>query len=180
MYLSMKKGLYILVAFSVWVFGIGLGYGIDLPIPQLVKETPNYNTNNDYIDYKPNETDIVLKDNTLTNVPLLEKFIDIAGQKGSDNESQIRIVTYVAEGAIIYDLQSRYDATVGHRWIDVTPDLSHYTPGEESYQDVFNSGPQQCGYMEKDTQSEEWFYKLYECRTNWEYRILPVVEEKLN
>ncbi|WP_078551671.1 hypothetical protein [Bacillus alkalicellulosilyticus] len=128
-------------------------------------------------DFTPEESDIVLKDDTLTNIDLLENFIAVAGEKGNDNESQIRIVKYVPQGIQIYDLKSSYDEEQDQRWISVTPDMSYYTPSEDDVQDVFNNASQQCNYMEKDTESEEWFYKLYECRTNWEYRILPVIHD---
>jgi hypothetical protein len=130
---------------------------------------------NSLVAYTPNETDIVLKnDELLENKSELEDFIAVAG---TNSESHIRIVKWKpGQGVIIYDLQSRYDQNQDVGWIDVIPDLTYYEPLEDEVPDVFNQAPQQCGSMFKD--SEEGFYKLYECRTNLEYRILPVVEDR--
>lgn len=122
--------------------------------------------------YMQNETDIVLKNsNLLVNKDILEDFIEVAG-KG--NDSHIRIVKHVlGRGAIIYDLESRYDKNADQGWIEINPDMTYYKPLEDDFYDVFNQAAQQCGELSKDV--EEGFYKLYECRTNWEYRLLPIV-----
>lgn len=121
--------------------------------------------------YMQNETDVVLKNsNLLVNKDILEDFITVAGKK---NESHIRIVKHVlGRGAIIYDLESRYDKNADQGWIEVTPNMTYYRPLEKDFYDVFNQAPQQCGDLSKDV--EEGFYKLHECRTNWEYRLLPI------
>ncbi|ASK64025.1 hypothetical protein CFK37_18625 [Virgibacillus phasianinus] len=122
------------------------------------------------IEFTPNEKDVILKDNVLKNKDILEDFMKVAGE---NNESQIRVVKYVkSQGVIIYELKSRYDANADEGWISVDPDLSHYKPTENEVQDVFNNAPQQCGYMSKD--KIEGYYKLNKCRTNWEYRLLPI------
>lgn len=125
-------------------------------------------------EYIPSEMDVVLKnDYLLENVDLLEDFMAVAGE---NNESQIRVVKHVlGQGVIIYDLQSRYDKNADQGWIEVTPNLTHYISLENEVQDVFNNAPQQCGDMSKDV--EEGYYKLYECRTNWEYRLLPIMSD---
>lgn len=122
--------------------------------------------------YMQNETDIVLKNsNLLVNKDILEEFIEVAGK---ENDSHIRIVKHVlGRGAIIYDLESRYDKNADQGWIEINPDMTYYKPLEDDFYDVFNQAPQQCGKLSKDV--EEGFYKLYECRTNWEYRLLPIV-----
>jgi len=127
--------------------------------------------------YIQNETDVVLKnDHLLKNVDLLEGFMEVAGK---DNESQIRIVKHVmAQGVIIYDLQSRYDKNADQGWIEVTPNLDYYKPLEDEVQDIFNNAPQQCGDISKDV--AEGYYKLYECSTNWEYRLLPIISDHDN
>lgn len=56
----------------------------------------------------------------------------------------------------------------------VYSDLSHYRASDDEVQDVFNTN-QQCGYMSKD--EIEGNYKLHECRTHWEYRLLPTGED---
>lgn len=124
--------------------------------------------------YIPNETDVVLKnDNLLVNKDILEDFITVAGK---NNESHMRIVKHVlGRGAILYDLESRYDKNANQGWIEVTPNLTHYKPLEDDFYDLFIQAPQQCGDLSKDV--EEGFYKLYECRTNWEYRLLPIVSD---
>ncbi|WP_102029044.1 hypothetical protein [Salirhabdus sp. Marseille-P4669] len=138
-------------------------------------EVPDESNEEPIEEYVPNESDIVLKANTLTNVKILEEFMEIAGENGQDNEREIRVVKVDNQGSIIYDLQSRYDANANQAWIEVRPDMTYYQTYEGEVQDVFNNAPQQCSYMTKD--EIEGYYKLFECRTHWEYRILPVVTE---
>ncbi|ADU29105.1 hypothetical protein [Evansella cellulosilytica] len=182
----LKKVLYYSTSFSfVCLILIGCNTtGTDNAVDDLSNQGKAVDSENmnedDQEGYVPSETDIIFKENTLTNVELLDQFVEVAGEKGNDNESKIRIVKYVSQGVMIYDLQSRYDDTVGHRWIEVLPDMSYYQSYEGETQDVFNNAPQQCNYMEKHTTSEhpdDEYYKLFECRTHWEYRILPVVGE---
>lgn len=129
--------------------------------------------------YEPGEEDIVLKNNQLTNKQAFVDFMENAGEKGKDNEREIRVVKDEGEkGVLIYDLQSRYDERAEQSWIDVYPDMSYYSTATDDTQDVFNSAPQQCNYIEKD--ETDGFYKIYECRTHWDYPLLPDVagEEK--
>ncbi|AVR00316.1 hypothetical protein OBCHQ24_15320 [Oceanobacillus iheyensis] len=79
-----------------------------------------------------------------------------------------------SQGVLIYDLKSMYDKNADQSWIRVMPDVSHYRALENEAQDVFNNARQQCGYMSKD--ETEGFYKLFECRTHWEYRLFPIVD----
>ncbi|RDW15106.1 hypothetical protein [Oceanobacillus chungangensis] len=123
--------------------------------------------------YIPNESDVVFKNNALSNKDILDNFVEVAGE---NNESQIRVVKYQTKGVIIYDLESEYDSNANVGWIMVKPDLSYYKPTENEVQDViFNNASQQCAYMSID--EEEGFYKLNECRTHWEYRLLPIVND---
>ncbi|CQR48464.1 hypothetical protein BN1058_02834 [Paraliobacillus sp. PM-2] len=123
--------------------------------------------------FYPDEKDVVLKDGNLKNKDTLEKFMKVAGENGEDNESEIRIVKNEGiKGVLIYDLRSRYDKNADQRWIEVYPDLSYYSAAENESQDVFNHAPQQCGFMSKD--ETEGYYILNECRTNLEYRFLPI------
>ncbi|MEN2467877.1 hypothetical protein [Ornithinibacillus sp. JPR2-1] len=129
-------------------------------------------------EYIPSETDVVFKHNALRNVELLEEFIETAGGNGEDNESHIRIVKYEPQGALIYDLQSRYDENANQSWIEVKPDLSYFNTSEVPVQDVFYNAPEQCWYMSKDT--EKGYYKFHECRTHWEYYLFPIVSNTLS
>lgn len=130
------------------------------------------------VDYQPNVDDVVSTYDDVENRDILEEFIEIAGENGKNDESEIRIVKNEGKnGVIIYDLKSRYDKNADQGWIDVTPDLSHYNPPEEYVQEIFNNASQQCGYMSKD--ETQGFYKLYECRTHWEYHLLPIDKSKL-
>ncbi|WP_197025116.1 DUF4362 domain-containing protein [Paucisalibacillus sp. EB02] len=128
-------------------------------------------------EYIPKETDVVFKNNAMRNIDILEDFIETAGANGKDNESQIRIVKYEPEGALIFDLQSRYDENANQAWIDVQPDLDYFDESAVISQDVFYNAPQQCWYMSKDI--EQGFYKFHECRTNWEYHLFPIVDRTL-
>ena len=141
----------------------------------VVKEQRQEQTLEEYI---PNETDVVFYHNALKNKDILEEFSKVAGENGEDNESQIRVVKYESKGPIIYDLKSRYDETADQAWIEVAPDLSYFIPSETETQDVFNNASQQCGYMSKDT--VKGYYKLNECRTHWEYWLLPIVSDTLS
>ncbi|MFA1822344.1 hypothetical protein ACDX78_19640 [Virgibacillus oceani] len=126
-------------------------------------------------EYEPSEADVVFNDNVLKNKDTLENFIEVAGENGENNESEIKVVKDEGEkGVLIYDLKSRYDEDADQGWIDVFPDLSYYRTSENEGQDVFNNARQQCGYMEKD--EIQGFYKLYECRTHWEYHLIPMVD----
>ncbi|OZU87520.1 hypothetical protein CIL03_15610 [Virgibacillus indicus] len=125
--------------------------------------------------YIPNEEDVIFKNNKMRNKERLDEFVKTAGD---NNESQIRVVKYEEHGAIIYDLKSRYDENAGVGWVRVSPDLSYYHTAEDEVQDVFNNAPQQCANISKDT--AEGYYKLHECRTNWEYRLLPIVSGTLS
>lgn len=127
-------------------------------------------------EFHPNEDDVVLHHNDLKNKDLLEAFMEDAGENGVNNESEIRVIKDEgANGVMIYDLKSRYDKNANQAWIDVFPDLSNYRASENEVQDVFNNGHQQCGYMSKD--ETEGYYKLNECRTHWEYRLLPITSD---
>ncbi|WP_440895508.1 YcxB family protein [Amphibacillus sp. Q70] len=124
-------------------------------------------------EYIPNKTDVILKNNSLENVDILDNFVKVAGE---NSEDQIRVVKYVpTQGVMIYDLQSKYDKNANEGWIEVIPDLSYYQALEDEGQDVFNNAPQQCGNMSKDI--EAGYYKLSECRTHWEYSLLPIVSD---
>lgn len=126
-------------------------------------------------EYVPNEDDVVYKNNELKNKDILEAFMETAGENGQDNESEIRVVKDEGDqGVLIYDLQSGYEKSVDQAWIMVYSDLSHYRALDDEVQDVFNTD-QQCGYMSKD--EIEGNYKLHECRTHWEYRLLPTGED---
>ncbi|MCG3418203.1 hypothetical protein [Oceanobacillus jordanicus] len=128
----------------------------------------------DLPDYQPDENDVVLKNSELKNKDILEEFIKVAGENGKNSTSEIRVVKVEgSQGVLIYDLKSMYDKNADQSWIRVRPDVSHYRALENEVQDVFNNAPQQCGYMSKD--ETEGFYKLFECRTHWEYRLLPTV-----
>ncbi len=124
-------------------------------------------------EYVPNEDEIVLNNNHLKNKDILEAFMKVAGENG---ESEIRVVKNEGvKGVLIYDLKSRYDKDAKQGWIEVFPDLSHYRASNNEVQDVFNNARQQCGYISKD--ETEGYYKLNECRTHWEYRLLPIINE---
>ena len=126
-------------------------------------------------EYEPSEDDVVFNNNVLKNKDTLENFMEVAGENGENNESEIKVVKEEGEkGVLIYDLKSRYDENADQGWIDVFPDLSYYRASENEGQDVFNNARQQCGYMEKD--EIQGFYKLYECRTHWEYHLIPIVD----
>ncbi|WP_040983412.1 hypothetical protein [Oceanobacillus jeddahense] len=126
-------------------------------------------------EYVPNEDDVVYSNNELKNKDILEAFMETAGENGQDNESEIRVVKDEGtQGVLIYDLKSGYEKSVDQAWIMVYSDLSHYRASEDEVQDVFNTD-QQCGYMSKD--EIEGNYKLHECRTHWEYRLLPTVDD---
>src|SRR5699024_10531182 len=110
------------------------------------------------MDFQPEEEDIVFEKNELKNKDTLETFMQTAGENGENNESEIRVVKDEgAQGVLIYDLKSRYDKNADQRWIEVTPDLSHYSPAEDEVQDVFHTS-QQCGYLSKD--EAEGYYKV--------------------
>src|SRR5699024_4131857 len=110
------------------------------------------------MDFQHEEEDIVLEKNELKNKDTLETFMQTAGENGENNESEIRVVKDEgAQGVLIYDLKSRYDKNADQRWIEVTPDLSHYSPAEDEVQDVFHTS-QQCGYLSKD--EAEGYYKV--------------------
>ncbi|NBJ69543.1 hypothetical protein [Roseburia sp. 1XD42-34] len=135
------------------------------------KAADNRAENEQIKEFIPDEDDVVWKNNKLKNKDMLEEFMKIAGENGKNNTSEIRVVKDEGEqGVLIYDLKSMYDKDADQSWILVTPDDSYYSAIENEVQDVFNSR-QQCGYMEKDEQ--EGYYKLFECRTHWEYRLLP-------
>ncbi|WP_077298578.1 hypothetical protein [Virgibacillus pantothenticus] len=135
------------------------------------KATDNRAENEQIKEFIPDEDDVVWKNNKLKNKDILEEFMKIAGENGKNNTSEIRVVKDKgAQGVLIYGLKSMYDKNADQSWIRVTPDDSHYIATENEVQDVFNSR-QQCGYMEKDEQ--EGYYKLFECRTHWEYRLIP-------
>lgn len=86
------------------------------------------------VDYQPNEDDVVSTYDGVENRDILEEFIEIAGENGKNDESEIRIVKNEGkDGVIIYDLKSRYDKNADQGWIDVTPDLSHYNPRKITY-----------------------------------------------
>ncbi|GGH88234.1 hypothetical protein JOD43_002189 [Pullulanibacillus pueri] len=120
--------------------------------------------------YIPKKTDVVLKDHVLKNENRLEDFITKASQ---NNESELRVVKYVnQQGVLIYNLKSRYDKNAKEGWIEVHPDLSHYIKLKNEAQDTFNNAPQQCGSISKD--NDHGYYVLKECRTNWEYQLLPI------
>ncbi|WP_164215627.1 hypothetical protein [Virgibacillus sp. YIM 98842] len=124
-------------------------------------------------EYVPGEDDVVVSNTELKNKDILEDFMEIAGENGENNESEIKVVKDEGEkGVRIYELKSRYDENADQAWIDVFPDLSYYRASEDEVQDVFNNARQQCGYMEKD--EFQGFYKLYECRTHWEYHFIPI------
>ncbi|MCC2249002.1 hypothetical protein JUJ52_03390 [Virgibacillus sp. AGTR] len=126
-------------------------------------------------EFHPDEDDVVLKNNELKNRDILEEFMNVAGENGENNESEIRVVKDEgANGVLIYDLKSRYDKNADQSWIGVIPDLSYYSASENEVQDVFNTR-QQCSYMSKDEQ--EGYYKLNECRTHWAYRFLPIISD---
>lgn len=124
--------------------------------------------------YVPEESDITFEAGTLTNQEALEAFVKTAGENGDDNESSIRIVKDEGEnGVILYDLQSRYDENADQRWIDVHPYLDYFNTASLQTQEVFNSAPQQCGSMSKEYD----FYMMNECRTHWEFPLIPVVDD---
>ncbi|WP_080875478.1 hypothetical protein [Oceanobacillus timonensis] len=126
-------------------------------------------------EYVPNEDDVVYSNNELKNKDILELFMETAGENGQDNESEIRVVKDEGDqGVLIYDLKSGYDKSVDQAWIMVNTDLSHYRAADDEVQDVFNTD-QQCGYMSKD--EIEGNYKLHECKTHWEYRLIPTVDD---
>lgn len=126
-------------------------------------------------EYVPRESDIVYKDNEIVNVHLLEEFMEIAG---TDNESKIRVVIDHSEkGVIVYTLYSRYNSSQDSGGIDVIPDMSNYTPSDDEVEHIFNYSPQQCEYLEKDYSGEQGYYKLFECVTNWQFPLLPILED---
>jgi len=130
-------------------------------------------------DYVPGEDDVVVSNTELKNKDILEGFIEIAGENGENNEREIKVVKDEGEkGVLIYELKSRYDENADQAWIDVFPDLSYYRASEDEVQDVFNNARQQCGYMEKD--EGQGFYKLYECRTHWEYHFIPIDDANID
>jgi len=122
-------------------------------------------------EYKPSENDVVFNNNELKNRDILENFMEVAGENGENNESEIKVVRDEgASGVLIYDLKSRYDENADQGWIDVSPDLSYYRPSENEVHNIFNNAAQQCGNMEKD--EVQGYYKLYECRTHWEFHLI--------
>lgn len=126
-------------------------------------------------EYVPEEGDVLFKDNAMNNKNLLDAFIDISGK---NNDSKLRVVKYDDSGAVIYNLLSRYDKNADVGWIEVTPDLTYYTKGEDTVQDVFNNAPQQCASLTADV--EKGFYTFHECRTHWEYPLVPIVTTALS
>lgn len=127
------------------------------------------------IEYISEEIDVLFKDNAMDNKDLLDAFVKVSGE---NNESELRVVKYDEHGAVIYDLLSRYDENADVGWIEVTPDLTYYSPDEEAAQNVFNSAPQQCASLTVD--EERGFYKFNECRTHWEYPLVPIVTTTLS
>src|SRR5699024_3546005 len=126
--------------------------------------------------YVPEESDIIYKSGTITNRDALETFIETAGENGDDNESNIRVVKDEGEnGVILYDLQSRYDEHADQRWIDVHPYLDYFNTASQEIQEVFNNAPQQCSSMSKEYE----FYMMRECRTHWEFPLIPVIDDGL-
>jgi len=124
-------------------------------------------------EYVTEESDIYFDEGSLINQELLEEFIETAGENGNDNESNIRIVRDEGKnGVILYDLQSRYDENADQRWIDVYPHLDYFNTASQKTQEVFNSAPQQCSSMSKEYD----FYMMNECRTHWEFPLIPVVD----
>ncbi|WP_243647154.1 DUF4362 domain-containing protein [Scopulibacillus darangshiensis] len=137
------------------------------------KETAVKQNQNKLPKYIPKKDDVILKNHVLKNKDRLEDFIKNAQ---NHKESKIRVVKYdELRGALIYDLQSRYDEKVNQGWIDVKPDLNYFRKLKSDTQDVFNNAPQQCGSISKD--KENGYYILKECRTNWEYRLLPIIND---
>ncbi|WP_188383200.1 hypothetical protein [Ornithinibacillus halotolerans] len=128
-------------------------------------------------EFIPKETDVVFKDEALYNVEILEQFAENSGANGEDNESQIRVVKYVPEGVLIYELQSRYDENANQAWIDVTPDLTYFDESKLTVQEVFYNAPQQCSSVAKTV--ERGHYTFNECRTHWEFPLFPIVEKTL-
>jgi len=125
--------------------------------------------------YLPGEDDVVWEHNKLKNRDILEEFMNAAGENGKNNDIGIRVVKDEEEkGVIIYDLKSVYSKYADEGWIDVTPDLSHYSPPEDETQNVFNMS-QQCSYISKDI--EAGYYNLNECYTHLEYPLLPINNE---
>ncbi|WP_042221834.1 hypothetical protein [Oceanobacillus manasiensis] len=146
------------------------------------KSSENFESQDEQIeedlpDYQPDEKDVVWKTNELKNKDILEEFMKVAGENGKNNTSEIRVVKDEgSQGVLIYDLKSMYDKNADQSWIRVTPDVSHYRALENEVQNVFNNAPQQCGYMSKD--EAEGFYKLFECRTHWEYHLIPIANQQ--
>lgn len=135
----------------------------------------NYTQDEQKEQFQPDEDDVVWKHNKLENKDILEEFMNVAGENGKNNDIEIRVVKDEEEkGVIIYDLKSVYDKNADEGWIEVIPDLSHYSPSETETQSVFNMS-QQCSYISKDI--ETGYYKLNECYTHWEYPLLPIINE---
>lgn len=124
--------------------------------------------------YIPEEDDVIFKNDAMRNKEILDGFMEVSGK---NNDSEIRVVKYEENGVILYQLKSRYDENADVGWIEVNPDLTYYEMQEDEVQDVFNNAPQQCATMSTD--DVEGFYKLNECRTHWEYRLVPIVSATL-
>lgn len=143
---------------------------------EVENDDPNTLGENEEVrEYIPEEDDVLFKDNAMNNKDLLDAFIEVSGK---NNESELRVVKYDDDGVLIYDLLSRYDENANVGWIEVTPDLTYVTKGEDTVQDIFNNAPQQCASITID--EERGFYKFNECRTHWEYPLVPIVTTTLS
>lgn len=147
--------------------------------PENNKQGEEERENEDLKKYQPSENDIVFSNNQLKNRDILEEFMQAAGEKGENNESDIKKIRVVKDegidGVLIYDLESRYDEFADQRWIGVLPDLSYYNAPENEPRDVFNI-QQQCSYMTENKETE--YYVLMECKTHWEYPLLPITNNE--
>ncbi|WP_173915312.1 DUF4362 domain-containing protein [Halobacillus sp. Marseille-Q1614] len=120
------------------------------------------------------EADIIERQGVNQNLDLLESFIDSAE---ANQEEKIRVVKYYtdkddpgSEGAMIYELKSRYDENADQKWIEVKPDYTYYEAEQNEEFTVLNYG-QQCSSITTD--EEQIFYVLRECHSGWEYRLVP-------
>ncbi len=154
-------------------FGFGFALAIENAQKQLDERGNVGEESSKVLKYTPNKNDVILKNHVLKNVDRLENFMKIAGKSDGD---KIRVVKYVeGQGVLIYDLKSRYDKNAKQGLIEVNPDLKYYSKLKSERQDVFNNAPQQCGGLSKDM--DKGYYKLTECRTNWEYYLLPIIND---
>ncbi|PAQ13558.1 hypothetical protein CD798_14185 [Bacillaceae bacterium SAOS 7] len=126
--------------------------------------------------YKVEPDDVVQRQLSVENVERLDKFIEEAAE---GKETHVRVIrmyerTYdhpnSPEGVIIYDLKSRYDNQAKVGWIEVTPNLSDFTPFEKSRVPTIENA-QQCSRIIRD--EELGYYMLNECHDAWSYELFP-------